>query len=350
MATNLVPKSSKKFHCETCDLVTYRKSQYDRHILTAKHQMATNATYWQHEKSTKVAIPKTYICVCGKEYLHHCSMWKHKKKCTFEKEINKKEINDKEMDKKDTTDKEMNNEKSIINELPDSPNLVMELLKQHGEFKDLIKEQHQCMQEQHKNMMEQNKILLEQNKQVCEIISKGQIGNTINSHNTTNKNKFNINLFLNEQCKDAMNIMDFVNSLQLQLSDLERVGEIGYVKGISNILVKNLKELDVYKRPIHCSDLKRETMYVKDENMWEKEGGKNEKLTKMIQHVAHKNVKQIPEWQKENPDHKDSESAESEKYLKIIGESMGGSTEDDDIENYNKIIKTIAKEVSIEKV
>ena len=328
MATKLVPKSSKKFHCETCDLVTYRKSQYDRHILTAKHQMAINATYWQHEKGTKVAIPKTYKCACGKEYLHHCSMWKHRKKCIFEKEMN---------------------EKCKTNELPDSPNIVMELLKQHGEFKDLIKEQHQCMQEQNKNMMEQNKILLEQNKQVCEIISKGQIGNTINSHNTTNKNKFNINLFLNEQCKDAMNIMDFVNSLQLQLSDLERVGEIGYIKGISNILVKNLKELDVCKRPIHCSDLKRETMYVKDENMWEKEDGKKEKLTKMIQHVAHKNVKQIPDWQEVNPDHKDSESVKCEEYLKIVGESMGGSTEDDDVENYNKIIKNIAKQVIIEK-
>ena len=229
---------------------------------------------------------------------------------------------------KETKSKEM----SLV--IPDSPNVVMELLKQHGEFKDLIKEQ--------------NKIILEQNKHVCELISSGKIGNTTNSHNITNKNKFNINLFLNEQCKDAMNIMDFVNSLQLQLTDLEKVGENGFVKGISNILIKNLKELDINKRPIHCSDLKRETMYVKDENTWEKESGKKDKLTKMIQHVAHKNVKQLPEWQKENPDFNHSESVESEKYLKIVGESMGGSTEDDDIENYNKIIKTIAKEVSIE--
>jgi len=324
MATILVPKSSKKFRCEDCDFESSRKSQYDRHILTAKHQMATNATSWQHEKESKVAVSKKYKCICGKEYLHHCSMWKHRKKCTFEP------------DNENTGEKEKETKsKEISMVIPNSPDVVMELLKQHGEFKDLIKEQ--------------NKIILEQNKHVCELISSGKIGNTTNSHNITNKNKFNINLFLNEQCKDAMNIMDFVNSLQLQLSDLEKVGENGFVKGISNILIKNLKELDINKRPIHCSDLKRETMYVKDENTWEKESGKKDKLTKMIQHVAHKNVKQLPEWQKENPDFNHSESIESEKYLKIVGESMGGSTEDDDIENYNKIIKTIAKEVSIEK-
>jgi hypothetical protein len=318
MATNLVPKSSKKFRCETCDFETSRKSQHDRHKLTAKHKMATNTTDGQQEKFQKVPEYREYNCDCGKTYLHHSSMWKHKQKCNIAK----------------------NNVLSFPIQETNSNSLMLELLKQNGEFKELIKEQSHHMMEQNKNM--------------CEIISKVGVGNNTttnhtNSHNTTNKNRFNINLFLNEQCKDAMNIMDFVNSLQLQLSDLEKVGEIGFVKGISNILVKNLKELDICKRPIHCSDLKRETLYVKDANTWEKENGKKEKLTKMIQHVAHKNVKQLPEWQKENPDFKDSDSIESEKYLKIVGESMGGSTEDDDIDNYNKIIKTLAKEVIIEK-
>ena len=159
-----------------------------------------------------------------------------------------------------------------------------------------------------------------------------------------------MNFFLNEQCKDAMNIMDFVNTMQLQLSDLERVGELGYVKGISHIVTNKLKDLEVTKRPIHCSDLKRETMYVKDENMWEKENEKKEKLAKMIKHVAHKNQKQIKDWQEENPEYKDSESVQSEKFLKIVGESMTGLTNDDDAECCtNKIIKNIAKEVMIEK-
>jgi hypothetical protein len=147
-----------------------------------------------------------------------------------------------------------------------------------------------------------------------------------------------------------MNIMDFVNTMQLQLSDLERVGELGYVKGISHIVVNKLKDLEVTKRPIHCSDVKRETMYVKDENMWEKENEKKEKLAKMIKHVAHKNQKQINEWQQENPEYKDSESVQSEKFLKIVGESMTGLTNDDESECCtNRIIKNIAKEVIIEK-
>ena len=313
-------KVAPKFICSICYYSTCKKSSFDKHLLSATHiRMTTDA-----KSCSKVA--KEFICECGNVYKYRQGLSKHRKKCTFESDIENTEEKEKE---KETKSKEM----SLV--IPDSPNVVMELLKQHGEFKDLIKEQ--------------NKIILEQNKHVCELISSGKIGNTTNSHNITNKNKFNINLFLNEQCKDAMNIMDFVNSLQLQLTDLEKVGENGFVKGISNILIKNLKELDINKRPIHCSDLKRETMYVKDENTWEKESGKKDKLTKMIQHVAHKNVKQLPEWQKENPDFNHSESVESEKYLKIVGESMGGSTEDDDIENYNKIIKTIAKEVSIEK-
>jgi hypothetical protein len=144
--------------------------------------------------------------------------------------------------------------------------------------------------------------------------------------------------------------MDFVNTMQLQLSDLERVGELGYVKGISHIVVNKLKDLDVHKRPIHCSDLKRETLYVKDKNVWEKETEKREKLTKMIKYVAHKNQIQIKDWQEENPEYKDSETIQCEKFLKIVGESMTGLTNDDEANSCtNKIIKNIAKEVLIEK-
>jgi hypothetical protein len=173
-----------------------------------------------------------------------------------------------------------------------------------------------------------------------------------NSHNTNcnNKTKFNMNFFLNEQCKDAMNIMDFVNTMQLQLSDLERVGEQGYVKGISHIIVNNLKNLDIHKRPIHCSDVKRETMYVKDEDIWEKENEKKDKLSKMIKHIVHKNQKQIGSWQEENPEYNDSESMKCDEFLKIVGESMNGLTNDEESDGYtNKIIKNIAKEVIIKE-
>jgi hypothetical protein len=303
-------KSSEDFHCDICNFNTCRKSQYERHLLTRKHKILLNPT----EK-----VPPNIVCECGKTYQHMSTLYAHKKKCAWKP--NEKEI-------VATPIAETTNSGSIPIEV------VMELLKQNGEFKELLKDQ---------------------NKQMMDIIGKGGLGSTTNntntnSHNTTNKNRFNINFFLNEQCKDAMNIMDFVNTLQLQLSDLERVGELGYVKGISQIVVNKLKDLDIHKRPIHCSDLKRETMYVKDQNIWEKENERKDKLSKMIKQVAHKNQKQIGTWQEENPEYKDSESTQSEKYLKIVGESMNGLTNDDESELYtNKIIKNIAKEVTIKE-
>jgi len=310
--------SSKKLNycCELCNFITSNKNDYSRHILTPKHQNTKN-----NEKKLKKTqknsslMSSGYICDCGKEYKHQSSLWNHKQKCNLKFEpIIKQDVIDIPI-----TDASNN----II-----SSELVLELLKQNNEFRELLKDQ---------------------NKQIMELVSKG-IGNTTNMNcNNVIKNKFNLNIFLNEQCKDAMNIMDFVNSLQLQLSDLERVGELGYVKGIGHIVINKLKALDICKRPIHCSDLKRETMYVKDENAWEKENGKNDKITKMIKHVAHKNQRQINEWRQENPEHKNPESVKCDKYLAIVNQSMGGSTEDDDINNYNKIIKNIAKEVIIDK-
>ena len=322
-------ESSKKFHCTNCDYTTSRLSQYTRHLLTPKHQNTINTNQTTITKSS--LVPNRYTCDCGKEYIHQSSLWNHKQKCNWKPEIECTIIKQEIIPLTDASN-------NII-----SGELVIELLKQNNEFRELLKEQN-------KQMMEQNKYFIDnQNKQMMELVSKG-IGNTTNTNcNNTTKNKFNLNIFLNEQCKDAMNIMDFVNSLQLKLSDLERVGELGYVKGISHIILNKLKALDICKRPMHCSDLKRETMYVKDENAWEKENGKNEKITKMIKHVAHKNQWQINEWRQENPEHKNPESVKCDKYLAIVNQSMGGSTEDDDINNYNKIIKNIAKEVIIDK-
>jgi hypothetical protein len=303
------PEVAARFYCTKCCYATDKKSSYDKHNLALKHKNAKHTAQLTNKKCQKVA--KIFICDCGKEYIHQSSLWNHKQKCKINS-VPDTPIVQQEMPKPQT---------DVPNNIITSE-LVMELLKQNNEFKSLI----------------------------VELVSKG-VGNNntnINSNNTT-KNKFNLNFFLNEQCKDAMNIMDFVNSLQLKLSDLERVGELGYVKGISHIVVNKLKALDICKRPIHCSDLKRETMYVKDENAWEKENGKNDKITKMIKHVAHKNQLQINEWRQENPKHKDPESFLCDKFLAIVNQSMGGSTEDDDVNNYNKIIKNIAKEVIIDK-
>jgi hypothetical protein len=186
---------------------------------------------------------------------------------------------------------------------------------------------------------------------VLDVFQKTQpLSNTINSHNINSNNKtFNLNVFLNEHCKDAMNIMDFVDSLKLQLSDLESVGKLGFVNGLSNIIVKKLNSLDETKRPIHCTDAKREVLYVKDEDKWEKENeNENKKIRKAIKHIAHKNSKLISEFKIKYPDCAKSNSKYSDKYNKVIIESMGGSG-DNDSEKEDKIIKNITKEVIIDK-
>ena len=176
--------------------------------------------------------------------------------------------------------------------------------------------------------------------------SQGNITNT-NSHNTNNN--FNMNFFLNEQCKDALNIMDFVTSVKVKMSEVEDVGALGYAEGIGRIFVRALNELDVYQRPIHCSDLKRETLYIKDENGWEKEDETNPKIKKSIRYLAHQNVKAIPEWKKENSSWQKRHSQTEEQYYKITGNSMGACEPEGNEKNYNKIIRKVAKEVTIDK-
>jgi hypothetical protein len=199
------------------------------------------------------------------------------------------------------------------------------------------------------DVVKQNKELTQQNSEltnkIVDICKTGQTNNSISNSNINSHNKtFNLNVFLNETCKDAMNIMEFVDSLKLQLSDLESVGRLGYVEGISNIIVKNLKQLDVHKRPVHCSDSKREVMYIKDEDKWEKENEENKKLRKVIKKIADKNARLIPKFKEEHPDCVKSVSKFSDQYNKLIVESF-----DNDAEKEDKIIKKIAKNVIIDK-
>jgi hypothetical protein len=292
MSTNLVPKSSEKFHCEKCDYFTSRKSQFDRHILTDKHIQQQNSTFF-NEKVPKSS--NTFTCDCGKEYKDRSGLWRHKKKCNIT------EISEED----EPTDKE----------------LIMMLIKENSELKHMVLD-------------------------VCQKIQP--LNNTVNSHNVTNNKTFNLQFFLNETCKDAMNIMDFVDSLKLQLSDLENMGKIGFVEGISNIIVKNLNSLDESKRPVHCTDTKREVMYVKDEDKWEKENETKMKLRRAIKTVAHKNSKMLNEYRNKYPDCLKSTSKVSDQYNKLVMEAMGGKG-DNDLEKEDKIIKNIAKEVTIDK-
>jgi hypothetical protein len=199
---------------------------------------------------------------------------------------------------------------------------------------------------------ELKEILIEQHKQNNELQSKVLEICKNGTHNITNTNShnksFNLNFFLNETCKDAMNIMDFVDSVKLQLSDLETVGKIGYVEGISNIIVKNLNSLDETKRPVHCTDAKREVMYIKDENKWEKENKNKQKIRKVIKHIAHKNSKMLKDFKTKHPDCDKSDSRFSHQYNKLVIEALGGKG-DNYLEKEDKIIKHIAKEFTIDK-
>jgi hypothetical protein len=245
---------------------------------------------------------KEYTCNCGNIYKYQSGLSRHKKNCSTLIDITNKENKEKEKEDENTK-------------------LIQYLLKENSEFKQLM---------------------LEQNKQMIELAK-----NSTGHHNTNNS--FNLNFFLNETCKNAMNIMDFVNQLQIGIKELEETGRLGFADGISKIFINGLKQLDVSQRPVHCSDPKRETMYIKSNNEWNKEDNDKVLLTNAIKHVAHKNIKQIPEWTKENPQYKDTESKQNDKYLKIVSEAMSGSSEEETNKNYTKIIKSIAKESTIDK-
>jgi hypothetical protein len=307
--TNLGEKGEKGeggFHCIYCDYKCCVKFSYERHLLTAKHQKLvkmkqneTNETK-KEKKEKKEKNTLNNSCDCGIIFNSRTTLWRHKKTCiTIEKSDNEQNS-----DKKDE--------------------LINYLMKENQEFKNLI----------------------------LEIVKKDTTINNNNSNNTTHTNShnksFNLNFFLNETCKDAMNIMDFIDSIKLQLSDLENVGNLGYVDGISKIIVKNLNSLDETKRPVHCTDSKREVMYVKDEDKWEKENENKQKIRKMIKHVTHKNSKLLKEFKTKYPGCEKSESKFSDKYDKLIIEAMGGKG-DNDIEKEDKIIRNIAKTVTIDK-
>ena len=191
-------------------------------------------------------------------------------------------------------------------------------------------------------------MLVKQNSELLEVIKNGTHNTNISYNNNSHNKTFNLNVFLNETCKDAMNIMDFVESIKLQLSDLESIGRLGFVEGISNIITTNLKALDVTKRPVHCADNKREVLYVKDENKWEKEDEQKNKIRKAIKRVATKNLCLIPKFKEAHPDCSRSSSRFSDQYNKIIIEACGGSG-NNDIEKEDKIIRNIAKLVTIDK-
>jgi hypothetical protein len=252
-------------------------------------------------------IKKTsFGCKCGKEYKSMSGLWKHKNTCIqFKNDVIEENIKD------DKSNKD---------------NLIEYLIKENSEFKGLIME-----------------LIKKDNN--SNNVSNNVSNNTINSNNNT----FNLQFFLNEQCKDALNIGEFIDSIKVQLTDLENTGRLGYVEGVSKILIKNLNELDAYKRPIHCSDLKREVIYIKDDDKWMKENDDKHMIKKAIKDVANKNIRQITEWANLNPDCKQADSKKNNQYLNIVMNSMSGGSNEEQCANIEKIVKNITKSVIIDK-
>jgi hypothetical protein len=222
----------------------------------------------------------------------------------------------------------------------------LDIIHQNNEFKEMLMAQSKQATELQKQSQQHTNDL---QKQIIELCKNTTHMSTVNNQNNTinsNNKIFNLQFFLNDTCKNAMNLTDFVSSLQINLTDLESVGELGFVNGLSKLIINGLNDLEECERPVHCSDLKRESMYVKDDNKWEKEDAENTKMKKALKQIAHKNIKMLPVWKTKNPDCKRSESHLSDKYSHMVIEAMGGSGDNDD-EKANKIIRKIAKEVTI---
>ena len=299
-------KLRNEFVCSLCDYSTNRKSSIDKHNLSSKHLNRIKLNTLEFKSCDK----ELYACnKCKKTYTARNSLWYHVKKC--------------------------NNivieEENIVINIQDVPIHTNEEMKQ---LTSMVFE-----------LMKSNNELQKQMIEVCKTtsITNSNNVNHINSHNKT----FNLQFFLNEQCKDAMNLSDFANSFDLQLSDLESVGELGYVDGITKIIVDKLNAMDIYKRPMHCSDAKREIIYVKDENVWTKEEKDNPKLRQAIKNVSFRNMKLVYNWSNAYPESKDNQSRLNDKYMTLVIESTGGKGPI--LESENKIMRRIAKEIIIDK-
>ena len=325
METNNFTNFTKKYYCEYCDISCSRNTEWVRHLATSKHKKMSLGNLKENNFTTE----KEYTCDCNKTFKTHSGLWKHKQKCDIVYEEENNIIN-----KPLTTDS---------SEIIHLTNLVIKLMNSndeiHKQYSDLHK-QNNDLQKQNSDLHKKTIELQEQMLEVCK-----NSNTTINNNN--NSKTFNMQVFLNEQCKDAMNIMDFVNSMTLEFSDLESVGKLGYVEGISGIIIKKLNEMDIYKRPIHCSDAKREIMFVKDDNVWEKENSTYDKLRKAIKYVTKKNSDMLIPWSKKYPACMNTSHPLNDTYIKLMGQAMGGKEEFVDSEN--KIMKKIAKAVLINK-
>ncbi len=298
MYNKKVPKNDQKYFCELCDFNTSRKSQYDRHLLTLKHQNREK----YNKNTTNYNQKSSMICECGKEYNHRASLYNHKKKCSYAAELN------------------------LEPKVPKlSSELILKLMNENNDIRSTLLRENQELRNQ----------LNEQSKQITELIPR--IGN----NNSTVKQKFNINVFLNEKCKDALSMDQFIEKIEISMQNLLTTREKGQMQGISNIIIENMNKLSLYERPVHCTDKKRETLYIKNEE-WEKDNDKN-LIGKALKKVENKQIKNIKKWLDEHPDYMKIPE-QQEEFAKLISE-CGKSVDD----YGDKIVKNICNNVYIDK-
>ena len=317
----IYPQNFPKYSCAQCHIKTNNKKDFEKHLATAKHLRWSQGDAGDAEGDAKFPISESFSCEnCNRKYRSRNGIWKHKKIC-LEKEINLEVVLFNPDDEPtENIILHTNTHHNTNNDITTLTGLVIEVVKNNSEFQ--------------KQMLD-----------MCKNMQSNIISN--NCNNTTNSNNtFNLQIFLNEHCKDAMNISEFIDSFDLQISDLENVGRVGYIEGMSNIIINKIKELDVSKRPIHCSDLKREIIYIKDDDVWEREDANNTKFRKVIKKVAGKNIGMLNDWRDMYPECMDVESEYNDIFVKLTRTAMGPS---DTEATEAKIMKKIVKHIVIDK-
>ena len=326
MSIDKTQKNVEKYACVICDFITGNKFDYSRHIKTTKHILRVSAM--QHDIKSNTCDKKTHnhICsVCNAEYKDPSGLWRHKKKCS-------------EVNHQNEFQSSHVNPPSHASSEDMQMTLILELVKQNQEFKDML--------------LQQSNQMMEQNKTMIEVAKNSQVNNTINqtnSHNNSHNKTFNLQFFLNETCKDAMNMKDFIQSLELSLPELEKMGEVGFAEGMSRVFVDRLNSLDITKRPIHCSDVKREIIHIKDDNKWERDNANLDRLRKIIKQLTHKNILRVDDWKKANPGCTEYNSRKNNQYLNLTMEAIGPVDEADTKRDFGKIIRRVAESTAIDK-
>lgn len=318
MDNEKMPKNGNNYYCEKCDFTCSKKSNYVAHLSTAKHKIKE----MDNEKMPKNAAP--YMCSCGNEYKHASGLSKHKKKCTYIQNSSKKEI-----------------EEFSEDILKPTMEDYLKLMKQNTELHEVVKQSNEIIKQQSGLVQQQIENTAETTKQHTEIM-KEAIDTVKNAKGNTINNNININFFLNDTCKDAMNIADFIDTLKIGMGDLDNFGKGGFIEGVSNVIIKRLNELEVAERPIHCTDLKRKSLYLKDKDTWNKEEPGMNNMKKMIDSVRHKNMMKLPEWQEENPSSRVLSTSKHREYMTIANKVMGGGTDAEDEHNYKSIINKVS--------